>query len=43
MTVKEFLSQYNLNREEKLLLLDYLMTIRIRKIVSEINAIKLQL
>ena len=45
MTVEEFLSKpaYNLKKEEKIILLDYLLAIRIRKIVDEINKIKVQL
>jgi len=42
MTIEEFLNKpaYNLQKEEKILLLDYLLAIRIRKTVDEINKIK---
>ena len=43
MTVEEFLSKYNLRKEEKIALLDYLQAIRIRNIVNEINQIKVKL
>ncbi|MDR2146424.1 MAG: hypothetical protein LBE91_08205 [Tannerella sp.] len=45
MTIEEFLNKpaFNLTKEEKTILLDYLMSIRIGKIVKEINKIKEQL
>lgn len=43
MTIEEFLGKYNLSKEEKTALLDYLQAIRIKNIVNEINKIKVKL